>query len=75
VRKVSIRDLHSRTSELVKEAERGETIVVERRGKAVAELGPISATQGTGRIPDMRAFWKSMPKLSVDSGRILEEDR
>ena len=36
MRKASIRDLHIRTSELVREAAEGMVILIERRGEAVA---------------------------------------
>ncbi|MFN0166214.1 MAG: type II toxin-antitoxin system Phd/YefM family antitoxin, partial [Bryobacteraceae bacterium] len=42
MRTASIRDLHIRTSELVREAADGAVIVIQRRGKPVAELRPIS---------------------------------
>jgi prevent-host-death family protein len=37
----SIRDLHIRTSELVREAADGTVITIERRGEPVAELQPF----------------------------------
>lgn len=41
----SIRDLHIRTSELVREAADGAVIVIQRRGQPVAELRPIPKTK------------------------------
>ena len=38
----SIRDLHIRTSELVREAAEGAVIVIQRHGEPVAELRPSS---------------------------------
>lgn len=69
----SVRDLHIRTSELVREVAEGTVIVIERRGEPVAELRPITAQ--TKRVPDLSALWKRFPAVAADSGRFLEEDR
>jgi antitoxin (DNA-binding transcriptional repressor) of toxin-antitoxin stability system len=80
MRKTSIRELHIRTSELVREAAGGDIIVIERRGEPVAELRPITAPL---RMPagkkariftSMRKIWDRMPPVG-DSTKILEEDR
>jgi len=80
MRKTSVRDLHIRTSELVREAAGGDIILIERRGEPVAELRPITAPP---RMPagkkariftSMRKIWDRMPQVS-DSTKILEEDR
>ncbi len=80
MRKASVRELHIHTSELVREASDGGTILIERRGEAVAELRPISSPP---RMPagkkarifnSMRKIWARMPQVS-DSTKILEEDR
>ncbi len=75
MRKTSIRDLHIRTSELVREAAEGQVIVIESRGKAVAELRPLSGGREGTRVPDLSEVWARMPNVSGDSGRFLEEDR
>ena len=73
--KASIRDLHIRTSELVKEAAAGTVIVIERRGEPVAELRPFAKARPKPKLPDMTRFWKKFPKVTGDSGRFLEQDR
>ena len=75
MRKASIRDLRIRTSELVREAEQGSVIVIERRGEPVAEVRPLSRKPRKFRLPDMSRFWNEFPKIGSDSGRFLEEDR
>lgn len=80
MRKASIRDLHIRTSELVREAADGCVIVIERRGEAVAELRPLSdagklTPEAKKRIwAEMEKVWAKMPQVP-DSTRIIEEDR
>jgi prevent-host-death family protein len=75
VKKASIRDLHIRTSELVREAADGAVILIERRGEPVAELRPISKKRTTPFLPDMSDLWQRFPSVAADSGRFLEEDR
>ena len=80
MRKTSVRELHIHTSELVRQAAEGGTIVIERRGEPVAELRPITAPS---RMPgakkaqifdSMREIWARMPQVG-DSTKIIEEDR
>jgi antitoxin (DNA-binding transcriptional repressor) of toxin-antitoxin stability system len=80
MRKTSIRELHIHTSELVREAEEGGVIVIERRGEPVAELRAITTP---ARMPpgakerifgSMQDLWTVMPQVS-DSTKIIEEDR
>jgi antitoxin (DNA-binding transcriptional repressor) of toxin-antitoxin stability system len=47
MRKASIREFHANTSALVREAAEGITIVIERRGKPVAELAPLAQSKVT----------------------------
>ena len=80
MRKTSIRELHIHTSELVREAEEGGVILIERRGEPVAELRPVTAPLRTAAgkrariFDDMRKLWARMPQAG-DSTKILEEDR
>ena len=80
MRKTSVRELHIHTSELVREAEEGRIIVIERRGEPVAELRPLTAPQRVDSrkkaqiFASMRRVWARMPQVS-DSTAILEEDR
>lgn len=80
MRKTSVRELHIHTSQLVREAEEGGAIVIERRGEPVAELRPITApprmpADQRARIFDsMREIWARMPQVG-DSTKIIEDDR
>jgi prevent-host-death family protein len=75
MKKASVRDLHIRTSELIREAAEGNVIVIERRGEPVAELRPLSTKQAKTRLPDMTDLWRRFPAVEGNSGRFLEEDR
>ena len=70
----SIRDLHIRTSELVREAAQGEVIYIRRRGETVAELRPVTNKRSKG-LPDLTEFWKRMPQVDGDSTDYISEDR
>ena len=74
MKKASIRDLHIRTSELVREVAEGAVIVIERRGLPVAELRPISNDRSPA-LPELTDLWSRFPAVFGDSGRFLEEDR
>jgi len=73
--KATLRDLHLKTSEIVGRVAEGETIVIERRGTPVAELRPVGRQAPTARMPDREALLRKLPRVKVDSGRILEQDR
>ena len=74
MKKASVRDLHIRTSELVRDAAGGAVIVIERRGEPVAELRPISKKRKV-KLPRMTELWAKLPQLSGDSTDIVSEDR
>ncbi|MBV8846693.1 MAG: hypothetical protein JO307_28125 [Bryobacterales bacterium] len=75
MRKASIRDLHIRTSELVRDAADGAVIVIERRGEPLAELRPLSRMRRKIGFPDMSRFWNEFPQVPSDSTQFMEEDR
>jgi prevent-host-death family protein len=70
--RASVRDLHLRTSALLKEVAEGQTYVIENRGVPVAELRPITERKSK-KLPNREAFIRTLPM--TDSTRILEEDR
>ena len=73
--RASVRDLHLKTSELIKNVAEGKTYVIELRGKPIAELRPLPARRYGRPLPDREAFIRSLPFSDLDTGRILEEDR
>jgi prevent-host-death family protein len=80
MRKTSVRDLHINTSALVREAEQGGTIIIERRGEPVAELRPLTSKPEITReqkeriMADMRKIWARL-RPGTDSTQIISEDR
>lgn len=71
--RASVRDLHLKTSALIKNVAQGQTYVIESRGVPVAELRPITA-RPTNKLPNREAFIRKLPRTN-DIGKILEEDR
>jgi len=80
MRKTSVRELHINTSALVREAEEGGTIIIERRGEPVAELRPLTAKPEITReqkariMADMRKIWTRLSP-GTDSTQIVSENR
>ena len=75
MKKASVRDLHIRTSALVREAAGGDVIVIERRGEPVAELRPLSKQKPKVKFPDMTRLWAELPEVPADSTVFISEDR
>jgi antitoxin (DNA-binding transcriptional repressor) of toxin-antitoxin stability system len=74
MKRVAIRELHIHTSRFVREAAEGSVILIERRGKAVAELRPVSAPAGLTTVKKARPFasmekiCKAMPEVGDSTG-------
>ncbi len=74
MKKATVRDLHLKTSAIVKKVASGEVFVIEKYGTPVAELRPFRVLPPTRRLPNREALISKLPRVR-DSGRILEEDR
>lgn len=70
-----MRELHEETGRLVDAAQAGELIIVRRRGVPVAELHGVAATDRKVKVPDFNRRYRRFPRVKIDSGRILEQDR
>lgn len=74
MKRASVRDLHLKTSDIVKEVAQGESFIIEKQGVSVAELRPIQTLPPTRRLPDREVLISKL-RPSLDSGKILEQDR
>ena len=66
----------TRLAELLREAERGRTFLITRRGKVVARLGPASGPAGS--MPELLAGFRevrSRIRGTVDVVELTEEGR
>jgi prevent-host-death family protein len=73
MRSSTVRELHLKTSEIVRQVVAGESFIIEKRGVPVAEIRPIS-DRPKPLMPDRETLIMSVPE-SMDSGLILEQDR
>ncbi len=73
MRSSTVRELHLKTSEIVRQVVAGESFIIEKRGVPVAEIRPIS-DRPKPHMPDREALIMSVLE-SMDSGLILEQDR
>lgn len=80
MRTVSIRDANQNFSRLIKEVEAGETVVITRQGKPVAELKPRPASRLDD--PQVRAAYERLQRHFAEwqgdgyrVGKITEEDK
>jgi prevent-host-death family protein len=69
----TVRELHLKTSEIVRQVASGESFIIQKRGVPVAEIRPIS-DRPKPRLPNREALIMSGPE-TMDSGLILEQDR
>lgn len=72
--RATVRELHLRTSALLKNVAEGATYVIESRGKPIAELRPITERRRGRPLPNREDFIKSLPP-SNDVDRIISEMR
>jgi len=73
MRSSTVRELHLKTSEIVRLVAEGESFIIQKRGVPVAEIRPIS-DRPSPRMPDREALITTGPE-TMDSGLMLEQDR
>ena len=74
MKRATIRELHLRTSAIVRAVAKGESYVIEKLRVPVAELRPFERLPFTRRLPNRERLISKMPRVK-GSGRILKEDR
>jgi antitoxin (DNA-binding transcriptional repressor) of toxin-antitoxin stability system len=75
IRRASIRDLRIRTSELVRDAEKGEVIVIERRGEPGRGASSITKAAQADEAPRHEPLLDRVPQVRADSTDLISEDR
>jgi len=75
MKKTTVRELHLKTSSIISAVDSGEAFVIEKRGRAVAELRPLTTLPSKRKLPDREKLIARSPRIRTDSGRILEDDR
>ena len=62
-------------SELINQAEAGEEVVISRRGRLVARLGPIEKPKQPIDFKALAEFRNKMPPLRKSAGELIREMR
>lgn len=77
MKKASIRDFHMRTGALVREAADGETILIEKRGVALALLRKVHKPTWADAFRELerQGYFKRMGKTNTHIDRIISKDR
>ncbi len=70
----TVRELHLKTSEIVRRVSEGESFIIEKRGVPVAEIRPFT-DRPKPKMPDREVLIMSISHVGLDSGEILEQDR
>ena len=71
---VSLKQARERLGDLVRAVERGEPVVITRRGREVARLVPVERSR-RGRLPDLTAFRASLRVSGKSLTRELLDQR
>lgn len=80
MREISVREANQNFSQLIAAAERGETIIITKKGRPVAKVAPQTARRRDD--PEWRAAYEAMvarlaakPATGFRVGEITEEDK
>jgi prevent-host-death family protein len=70
---VNVKDARKKISELLDRTQRGETVLILRRGKKVARLVPVADAEK--RLPDLSAFRASIAVKGKPLSRAVTDAR
>jgi prevent-host-death family protein len=71
----SVAEAKARMSELLDRAEKGEKVVISRRGHPVVELAPVKPVKPGVDFARLRALRAVMPKAKVPAGKSIRQLR
>ncbi len=72
---INLADAKARLSELVSQAEAGETICIARRGKPVAMIAPARHTRKPIDFDALRALTDTLPRQPESAGALVRSMR
>jgi prevent-host-death family protein len=75
MRSVNLAEAKAKLSELVTEAEAGETVQIMRRGKPVAQITPVKQPRKPLDVAALRALTDSMTSSPVDTDEFMRRLR
>jgi prevent-host-death family protein len=62
-------------SELIDKVEQGEAVVITRRGRSVAQIGPLEHPKKPIDFQGLAEFRKTMPKSTISSADLIRQMR
>ena len=71
----SVAETKAHLSELLERAEKGEEIVITRRGEPVAQLAPIRTTKPSIDFARLRALRAAMPRAKTPADKLVRKMR
>ena len=71
----SVAQAKAHLSELLERAEKGEEVVITRRGQPVAQLAPVRSAQPGIDFARLRALRATMPKAKTPGEKIIRKMR
>lgn len=74
MRIVNVREARKHLSQLLDDAERGASVVIERHGRKVARLGPANEG-GRRKLPDLSAFRAGIKVTGTPTSERVIKDR
>jgi prevent-host-death family protein len=72
---VNLAHAKAHLSELIDRVESGEAVVITRRGRPVARIGPIGSSKQPIDFKSLEEFRKTMPPLPKSSAELIREMR
>lgn len=74
MKSINIREARQQLSDLVNEAEHGQSIRITRHGREVAQVGPVDKSDGAA-LPDLSDFRKSLESSGKALSKIVIKAR
>ena len=71
MKRVTLRELRTKTSDIVKEVATGEVFIIEKEGVAVAEIRPIAQLPPSQKLPDSEKFLRPLPPTKTDRSGLI----
>lgn len=71
----SVAEAKAHLSELLERAEKGEKVVITRRGEPVVQLAPVKSTKPNIDFARLRALRAAMPKAKTSADKLVRKMR
>ena len=71
----SVAEAKAHLSELLDRAEKGEKVVITRRGEPVVQLAPVKSTKPSIDFARLRALRAAMPKAKTSADKLVRKLR